>query len=44
MYRGRVQRVVDGESYSFDDWQGLAEVLSVMLSGGIPNNPSEKIR
>jgi hypothetical protein len=35
--RGRVQRVADGESYSFDDWQGLTDVLAAMLNGITPN-------
>ena len=35
--RGRVQRVVDGESYSFDDWQGLTGVLLALLTGSPPN-------
>ncbi len=30
---GKVQRVVDGESHQFRDWQGLVELLLVMLSG-----------
>jgi hypothetical protein len=34
--RGRVQRVVDGESYQFDDWQGLADLLMAMLEGTAP--------
>ena len=31
-WRGRVQRVVDGESHEFDNWQGLVDSLLVMLS------------
>ena len=31
-WRGRVQRVVDGESHQFDDWQDLTETLMLMLS------------
>jgi len=31
-----VQRVVDGESYQFDDWQGLADLLVAMLEGTAP--------
>jgi hypothetical protein len=29
---GRVQRVVDGESHRFSDWQGLLDSLETMLS------------
>jgi hypothetical protein len=32
-----VQRVVDGESYSFEDWQGLTGVLLALLSGSTPD-------
>jgi hypothetical protein len=32
LYGGRVQRVVDGESRQFDDWEGLVDALLVMLS------------
>jgi hypothetical protein len=32
-----VQRVVDGETYSFDDWQGLIGVLLALLTGSPPN-------
>ena len=31
-WRGKVQRVTDGESHQFNDWQNLAEVLLAMLS------------
>lgn len=31
-WRGKVQRVVDGESHHFSDWQGLNEWLMAMLS------------
>jgi hypothetical protein len=31
-WRGKVQRVVDGESHQFDGWQGLADLLAEMLS------------
>ena len=31
-WRGKVQRVVDGEALQFDDWQGLVDSLQVMLS------------
>ena len=31
-WRGKVQRVVDGESHRFDNWQGLVDSLLVMLS------------
>jgi hypothetical protein len=31
-WRGKVQRVVDGESHQFDNWQGLVDSLLVMLS------------
>ena len=31
-WRGKVQRVTDGESHQFRDWQSLAEVLLAMLS------------
>ena len=29
---GKVQRVVDGEAYHFDDWQALVAALQAMLS------------
>ena len=29
---GKVQRVVDGESHQFDDWQSLIDLLLAMLS------------
>jgi len=29
---GKVQRVVDGQSREFDSWQGLVDLLVVMLS------------
>ena len=35
--KGRVQRVVDGESYSFDNWQGLTDVLLALLTGSAPD-------
>jgi len=35
--KGRVQRVVDGESYSFDNWQGLTGVLLALLTGSTPD-------
>ena len=31
-WRGKVQRVTDGESRQFSDWQSLAEVLLAMLA------------
>jgi hypothetical protein len=31
-WRGKVQRVVDGEAHQFSDWQGLSELLMAMLS------------
>jgi hypothetical protein len=31
-WHGRVQRVVDGESRQFDNWQTLVAALSAMLS------------
>jgi hypothetical protein len=31
-WRGRVQRVVDGEAHRFSDWQGLVDTLLVMLA------------
>ena len=30
---GKVQRVVDGEAHSFDDWQTLVELLIKMSRG-----------
>lgn len=30
--RGKVQRVVDGESHQFDSWQALVELLQAMVS------------
>ena len=30
---GKVQRVVDGESYPFHNWQRLVELLQEMVSG-----------
>jgi hypothetical protein len=32
-WRGKVQRVVNGETYPFDDWSGLVDVLTAMLAG-----------
>jgi hypothetical protein len=32
-WRGRVQRVVNGETYPFDSWSGLVDVLTEMLTG-----------
>ena len=31
-WRGKVQRVVDGETYPFDDWQALVDVLQSLVS------------
>jgi len=31
-WRGKVQRVVDGESHQFSDWEGLTSLLLAMLS------------
>ena len=31
-WRGKVQRVVDGESHQFSDWEGLTSLLVTMLS------------
>ena len=31
-WHGKVQRVVDGESHDFSDWQGLSDLLLAMLS------------
>ncbi len=33
-WHGRVQRVVDGESHPFNNWQDLINVLQEMLAGG----------
>ena len=33
-WRGRIQRVVNGETIEFQGWQGLVEHLSAMLSPG----------
>jgi hypothetical protein len=30
-WRGKVQRVVDGEAHTFEDWQGLVRLLCQML-------------
>jgi hypothetical protein len=35
---GSVQRVVDGESYRFDGWRNLTEILDAMISGSTPNS------
>jgi len=35
-YRGNVQRVVDGETYHFEGWQGLTDMLDSMLMGTKP--------
>ena len=29
---GKVQRVVDGQSQQFDSWEGLVDVLMIMVS------------
>jgi hypothetical protein len=29
--RGRVQRVVDGEAYDFNGWQGLLDAVAALL-------------
>ena len=31
-WHGKVQRVVDGESHQFDDWQGLVNLFQAMLN------------
>jgi hypothetical protein len=31
-WRGKVQRVADGETHLFSDWQGLVALLLAMLS------------
>ena len=48
-WRGKVQRVVDGETYPFDDWQALVEVLRSLVSasngirtGSAPNTQADK--
>ena len=38
-WKGRVQRVVDGEAHEFDDWQGLTDALAAMLPGNTPPHP-----
>lgn len=40
--RGRVQRVIDGESRPFDNWQSLLDVLRAMMSveGNPPQEPT----
>lgn len=38
--RGRVQRIVDGESHQFDDWQSLVDVLLAMLNQGNDGKPT----
>lgn len=40
-WHGKVQRVVDGEVHQFSDWQGLADLLSAMLSKGEEDKPAE---
>jgi hypothetical protein len=37
---GKVQRVVDGESHQFKDWQGLMESLQGMISETGVNRPT----
>ena len=37
--KGKVQRVVNGESRQFDGWQDLLDILAAMLSLGTPDNP-----
>jgi hypothetical protein len=37
-YKGKVQRVVDGESHQFGDWQGLMDLLFTMASGSVTYN------
>ena len=32
-WHGKVQRVVDGETHQFDDWQHLMDLLVAMVSG-----------
>ena len=36
VWRGRVQRVVDGESREFKDWEALVGTLGAMLSTPLP--------
>jgi hypothetical protein len=31
-WRGKVQRVVDGETYQFDSWPALVDLLQVLVS------------
>jgi hypothetical protein len=40
LFRGRVQRVVDGKSQRFDDLQTLGSVVLAMLSNG-PDGQSD---
>ena len=42
---GRVQRVVDGETHEFSDWQGMVDLIVKMLSldgGQERQEPQEK--
>jgi hypothetical protein len=41
-WRGKVLRVVDGESHQFDDWQGLLTLLSLMLAGAERDRPADR--
>ena len=44
-WRGRVQRLVDGEAHQFGDWPELIDLLVAMLAGsdaqGHPRRPTE---
>lgn len=42
-WQGRVQRVVDGEAYQFNGWQGLTDLLLAMVSGTVGKQPSNNI-
>jgi hypothetical protein len=39
-WRGKIQRVVNGETIEFQGWQGLVTNLSAMLSPGRADAPS----
>lgn len=38
-WRGKIQRVVDGESREFRDWQALVDTLRSMISSSLPEEP-----
>lgn len=42
LWRGRVQRVVNGEAYDFCGWDELIERIGAMLAGTQPDNHNQE--